>query len=503
MQSLKPGHLLTIIGSVAVINLIARLIGFVREIAIGIHYGTSFQADAIITAYTIPNFFYLAVGGALTTAFISTYVNQPDQTKNTVVSLIFTYIGLTIAGISIMFFLFPSFFMKLFFQLDPVAAGLTSDLFRIMSLGTFFLTTSMLFTGYLNANRYYKTSAFAPLYFNVIYAGGALIFQPLVGIEAYSWSVLAGAVVMYVYLLWDLRKKNLHFSYFLFKQDHIRVLPTYLWRVLPILLGGATIQLYFLLQRVFASGMGEGTIAALNYSSKLIQIPQSILITAVTTVLFPLISKMVTDQNKKELQRVYVQGIRYLLMLMLPVSTFVYFYSNEIISLVFEYGAFNQTATAFTADLLMIFVLGMTAHAINVYLTRFYYAHSRNWLAVFISAFNVFIVNGLIIILFAPIYGAEAIAWGMTISGYTQLFILLWFGWSKLGLKPMQGTAVIKILVSTVTLCGIFTLVSDLFDQLVIQLFVGFAITCLCLGMLVLWIEKNKFIQMVKKFLRR
>lgn len=48
--------LMKIIGTVAVINIVARLLGFLREIVIGYQYGTSTMADAIAAAYTIPNF---------------------------------------------------------------------------------------------------------------------------------------------------------------------------------------------------------------------------------------------------------------------------------------------------------------------------------------------------------------------------------------------------------------------------------------------------------------
>lgn len=63
-------RLLKIIGAVAVINIVARLFGFAREVLIGHQFGTGAVADSIITAYTVPNFIYLIAGGALTTAFI-------------------------------------------------------------------------------------------------------------------------------------------------------------------------------------------------------------------------------------------------------------------------------------------------------------------------------------------------------------------------------------------------------------------------------------------------
>lgn len=72
-----------IIGAVAVINIVARLFGFLREVAIADEYGTTDPANAIITAYTIPNFIYLVVGGALTTAFISVYHSSKSDKGNT------------------------------------------------------------------------------------------------------------------------------------------------------------------------------------------------------------------------------------------------------------------------------------------------------------------------------------------------------------------------------------------------------------------------------------
>lgn len=71
---------LKIVGAVAVINIVARLFGFLREMIIGYQYGTSYIADSIFTAYTIPNFLYLVIGGAFTTAFISIY-NQKNRSR--------------------------------------------------------------------------------------------------------------------------------------------------------------------------------------------------------------------------------------------------------------------------------------------------------------------------------------------------------------------------------------------------------------------------------------
>ncbi|GAJ97491.1 hypothetical protein JCM19055_353 [Geomicrobium sp. JCM 19055] len=49
-------------------------------------FGFSFQADSIATAYTIPNFLYIVLGGALTSAFVSVYskIEDPERKKNNI-----------------------------------------------------------------------------------------------------------------------------------------------------------------------------------------------------------------------------------------------------------------------------------------------------------------------------------------------------------------------------------------------------------------------------------
>lgn len=66
---------------------------------------------------------------------------------------------------------------------------------------------------------------------------------------------------------------------------------------LPVLLGGATLQFYFFVQRIFASQLENGYVAALNYASKFVQLPQTILMTGVTTVIYPLLAKKTAEKD--------------------------------------------------------------------------------------------------------------------------------------------------------------------------------------------------------------
>jgi len=102
-----------VIGAVAIINIIARLFGFFREMVIGFQYGSGAIADSIFTAYMIPNFLYLVVGGAFTTAVIS-ILNRETTDKALFVKQSFTIVLFTISILTIIMLVFTNPIIELF-----------------------------------------------------------------------------------------------------------------------------------------------------------------------------------------------------------------------------------------------------------------------------------------------------------------------------------------------------------------------------------------------------
>ncbi|MGD6875881.1 murein biosynthesis integral membrane protein MurJ [Bacillus infantis] len=492
-------RLLTIIGTVAAINLISRFFGFFREVIIGFHFGTSYLADSIITAYTIPNFLYVVAGGAITTAFISVY-NKVDDVKHRAElrDYIFTYSFIVFALLSLAFFAFPQWWIHLFFPgLKESDLSATSNLYRIMGPASIFLVMSMYFSGLLNVDGKFRVTAAAPLLNNIIFILLALILFPFLKEEAYAWGAMAGASIMAAVLVWSLSKgggSSIRFRLKMAKTE-------YAWRFLkislPILLGGATLQFYFLLQRVFASSLPDGYLSALNYSSKLVQLPQAVLMAAVTTVIYPLIAKKISLGKFSDLSRMYSEGIQYLLFLMIPFTIFIYIYAEDTVKFIFEYGSFSSSSTIITSELLKILVFGMFAHAANLYVTRFFYAMEKAFLPVISGIAAVFGLNVLVIVFFIDSYGAEAIAWGTTISAYFQLFILM-IGSKNMLKLTMQNKINIGKQLMLVILLFVFTLIYSRyiqFDVLIINLGSGFAVA----GGLFLFISKLLNIKELEK----
>ncbi len=414
--------MMKIIGAVAVINIVARLFGFAREMAIGNQYGTSSTADAIITAYTIPNFIYLVVGGALTTAFISVY-HSTRTDKALFVRKSFTTVLVAAVAITAVLMIFTDPVLHLFFKdLTAEEFAMTRSLYLWMMPSSIILVLSTWMSGVLNVNGKFNLSSLAVLLYNASFVGIAVVLTGYFGPESYGIGAMIGALLMGVFLYVGLRKSKL---YSLKPSFAMSVDTKRLWVIaLPILFGGASLQFYFVIHRIVADGLGEGTISAVNFASKLTGFPQAIMMTAVTTVIYPLLSKKQGEGDMETIRALYKKGMLYLVALLVPATIIAYFFAEPIVRIVFEHGEFSEKSVLLTVPIFRVFTLSMFFLAANTYITRFYYAKANSVVPVIFSLISVFGINIAVIYMMIDSHGASAIAYGTVISAAVNFVML-------------------------------------------------------------------------------
>ena len=452
---------LKIVGAVAVINIIARLFGFLREMIIGYQYGTSYIADSIFTAYTIPNFLYLVIGGAFTTAFISIY-NQNKTNQGLFVKQAFTTVVMTILFITILMLIATEPLLNLFGEMSDEEHGLAKSLFYWMMPSTIFLVLSTWFSGMLNVNGKFHLSSFSILLYNAAFLIISVVCSYWIGPIAYGIGALVSAIMMVGFLINGYKKLEKFPIGISFQQTWT---TKQLWQLaLPIMLGGATIQFYALIQRIFSATLSDGFVSAVNYATKLTQFPQAILMTAVTTVIYPMLSKKVAEKDDNAIKSIYTTGLRYLVMLLIPVTIFSFFYAENLIQVIFEYGKFGEASTSITTPILEIFLLTMFFLAANTYVTRFYYAKGNSVGPVVFSIINVFVINISVIYLFIDSIGAMAIAWGTFISSVINFMMLSVYAKRKYELSFFNkwNSGIGKIFIA-IFLMGVVTYLSSEF----------------------------------------
>lgn len=442
-------RILKIVVGVTAINIFARLFGFLREMVVGYQFGTTGMSDSIINAYTIPNFLYLVIGGAFTTAFISIY-NKTSASITDYIRRTLTTILCVITVVTVIFFVFADPILTAYFKPETAAELATlKSLYFWMLPSTILLVLSTWMSGILNINEKYNLSSFAVLVYNLSFLVISVILAEIYGPVGYGIGALFGAAFMFFFLLFGVRKiKGMSFKPSFTRAADQREL----WKVaLPIMLGGATGQLYIMIQRFFTNDLADGVVSGMNYANKMSQFPQALLITAVTTVIFPMLSKKESAGDVQGVKQLYVKGMRLLYIAILPVSVYFYFQSEVIVRVVLEYKEFGPESTAITAPLVQIFSTTMFFLAANMYVTRFYYAKGNSMTPVLLSLLCVFGVNIAVILLLIDSLGADAIAYGTLVSAIVNLLLLIGvLQWKyKLSLLQKNSMQYVKLLVIT------------------------------------------------------
>jgi putative peptidoglycan lipid II flippase len=359
-----------------------------------------------------------------------------------------------VGGLTLLFIIFPAFWIELFFSgMSEEALDLTTKLFIWTGPATFFMVVSIALIGLHNVYENYRLSSFSTFLFNGMYLIIGVGMTPVLMEFSYAIGATFGAFVMFLLLVHYIRKQKLMPIKFSFRK--MPETKRFLKLALPLIFGGATIQFYQIIQRVFAADLAGGAIASLNYASKMTQFPQAVLMTSVTTIIYPLLAKAAGERNFARLQSVYKQGFRLLTIILLPASFFIFFYAKDIITFIFEYGNFNQNSTNATYPLLQMFSLSILSLAMNTYVTRFFYALEKTILPVILNVISVFIINIFVLYLFIDSIGSLAIALGTFVSAVINMILLILFAQVKLGLVATNKRYIGKLILFTCMAIGI------------------------------------------------
>lgn len=410
-------------GIVALINIIAQAMGFLREVALAVHFGATAVVDAYLAALTVPNFLYLVLGGAVTTAVIPFLVAQPEGTArwrqvDALTTRLLVGTGLAIALAAVV----PRWVVGLVAPgLPPEAAELAGTLFLWMMPASLFMILGSLYTGVLNAHDRFQVAALARLALNGAVVGFLWLGAAVWGIHAAAYGVLAGAAAFLLMQMAQLYRIGYRWRW----RWHHDDLGGIFAQAVPILLGGAVMQLYTVIGRMLASGTEEGGIAALNYAMLVMQLPQSLLVVTLSTLLFPGLSRHAQAGALDALADVMRRGARGLLLMLVPITALLAVGAADVTAALFGYGAFTADDVRRTAAVLAILAFGIPAHALVFYMTRAYYALRKAVVPVSLSLAIVVGLNSFLGWLGRTFLGLGGPALSITVTAWLNALLLL------------------------------------------------------------------------------
>ncbi|GAB6179375.1 murein biosynthesis integral membrane protein MurJ [Desulfotomaculum defluvii] len=414
---------------VAIINLLSRILGFVREQVIAYMFGATNVTDAYVVAYNIPNAVFAIVIGALATVVVpvfSEYAAKGQREEawrlfNTVITMVIIIFTLvTIAGI----FAAPLLVKLTAPGLSTETASLASRLTVIMLPILVFYGLSTVFQGLLNANQVFGIPALSVSVTNLTIIISALTLGGIYGVDGLAAGTVVGFVLAALMQVPKLKKVGFKFHFTL--DRHHPGVKKVLYLVMPVAIGTSLNQIYLIIDRVLASGLAEGSISALNYANRIILMPITFFVLAIGTAFYPTITTLAAQGKREELADTVLRAIRMVILFALPAGVGLMVLATPIIKLLFEHGQFGARATEMTAIALFFYAIGLVGQAANIILTRAFYAQQDTRTPVKLMAVTVVVNLVFSLLLIGPLkHGGLALA--NSIASLINTIMLTWF----------------------------------------------------------------------------
>ena len=378
-------NLLRTLATISSMTLLSRILGFVRDFVIARIFGAGILTDAFFVAFKLPNLLRrLFAEGAFAQAFVpilGEYKNKRGEAEakrlvDHVASLLLlvllavTLIGMAAAPL-LVYISAPGF------AADTGKFALTVDLTRITFPYILFMSLVALSGGILNTWSRFAVPAFTPVLLNVAMIGMALFAAPCFErpILALGWAVFLGGALQLAFQIPHLRRINMLPCFALdWKDPGVRRI---LKLMAPALLGVSVAQVSLLINTVFASFLGTGSVSWLYYADRLMEFPSGILGAALGTILLPSLAKYHASDNRDEYSKLLDWGLRLTLLLAAPAALALAIIAVPLITTLFYHGAFSAVDVFRTRDALTAYSVGLLGLILVKVLAPGFYARQN------------------------------------------------------------------------------------------------------------------------------
>lgn len=422
-----------------IITVVSKVFGFGRDITLSYYYGTSNISDAYLISTTIPMVIFSFIGTGITTGYIPLYSKiermygeeEGNRYTNNLINLLIILCTIII----ILGFLFTNQIVKLFasgFKEETLA--LAVQFTKISLLGIYFTGLRYIFSGFLQIKENYKIPALIGFPMNLLIILSVILSSRINILILSIGSVIATASQLLL-LIPFIYKKGYKYKLVLdIKDKHIKKM---IHIAIPVIIGVSVNQINVLVDRTIASGISVGGISALNYANRLNSFVQGLFVSTIVTVIYPVISKMVAENNISGLKKSISEAISSINLLVIPATIGAMIFTEPIVILLFGRGAFDSQAISMTSYALFFYSLGMIGFGLREVLSRAFYS-LQDTKTPMINASIAVLINIVLNIVLSKHLGIGGLALATSISAIIctiLLFISLRIKIGPFGLK--------------------------------------------------------------------
>ncbi|HUJ50178.1 MAG TPA: lipid II flippase MurJ [Bryobacteraceae bacterium] len=348
-------------------------------------FGTSDGLDAYLIAFLLPAFVCDTLAGALTSSLIPTFIEvRAIQGREAAERL---YRGVLAAGLGLLTVaamivgaFAPWIFRVLAVSFDANKIALTSSLFWVMLLSIPLSALATCWRAILNTEGRFALPAMLPALTPLLSIAFLLAFGRTWGVYTLALGTLAGAAAETALLAVLMSRHGFPILPRWYGRDAAldQVMAQYAPLIASVLLVGGTP----LIDQSIAATLGSGSVAALNYGTRLAAVLIAMGPAAVATAILPHFSRLTVSEDWTHIRRSLRGYAAVIVSSALPLVAVLVLFSEPMVRLFFERGQFTGAATELVTRVQRFSLLQIPAALVLALVLRFISSVKANRLLV-------------------------------------------------------------------------------------------------------------------------
>lgn len=369
---------------IAVVTIVSKLIGFVRDIIIANYYGAAMVSDAYYYAYQIPSLSLILLGGvggpfhSATVAIFSKLIPNLQEKPSEYVNKLYS----TFMTATIIFFLALSAIMFIFSRqiMGLIISGGSPDMINLAATHLKIMTPLLviggivgIYYGILIIYRQFMLPNLSPIIMSLAVIGVVIAAPSDQKGYALAWATTIGAILQLIIQYPNIRKLGykLKPNFAFTNNPEFKEICELLF---PAVLSSTVGQIHIYVDMFFTSSISEGAWTAIGYANRVFQFPVGILVTAFLVPLFPIFAKLVADKDYNGIKNYFNKGVGVLFFGAIPIIIGILVVGMDAVRLVFERGLFDEKATFMVTEALWFLSVSIIPYVFRDSITRVYYS---------------------------------------------------------------------------------------------------------------------------------
>jgi putative peptidoglycan lipid II flippase len=439
---------------ISLVTIISRILGYVRDQRITFLLGTLPAANAFVLAYRIPNLFRrLVAEGSMTASFIPVFTTYMREKSTAEVwdfaNRLFWTLALVVAIITVLGMVFSPSVVHMFTASSGknVSWEQAIQLNRIIFPYLFFVALAALAMGILNCFHVFGLPAATSVFLNlavILFSAGAVwryFKDPAVSLAI---GVLVGGAMQFLIQVPALIEKGMKFDFGI-SVSHPGI-QNVARLMLPRFFGIGIGQINLFIDTYFstASKMPEGSLAALYYADRVMELVLGGYAIAVATAILPMMSHQAAARDYEALKKTLTFSVRIVAFITIPAALGLMILREPIIRVLFQHGQFLPESTRLTARSLLYYAIGLPALASVKLIVPAFYSTRDTKTPVIVGSISLFI-NTVLNIVFLQFFfrrvqnGGPALATAIAcFFDFFALFVIFRLRYGALGTREIM-----------------------------------------------------------------